>query len=120
MEVHARGPGHRAGPSPAQPGTAPAGLASLLPCTGLLLWNAPFLEPGRGSLLLLLEAAVASIPAALVAGEPFGLREAAGCLLILAAGVLEGWAELRPGRRQVAALAPYAPASVSDISRRND
>jgi hypothetical protein len=47
----------------------------------------------------------------LLAGEPFGLREAAGCLLILAAGALEGSAELRPGRRGVGALPPYAPAT---------
>jgi catechol 2,3-dioxygenase-like lactoylglutathione lyase family enzyme len=49
-----------------------------------------------------------------------GLREAAGCLLILAAGALEGWSELRPGRRQVGSLPPYAPATVSDLSRRDD
>ena len=88
-----------------------AALAWLLPVTWLLLWGARFLEPGRVSLLLLVEVAVAAISAALLAGEPFGLREAAGCLLILAAGALEGWAELRPGRREVAALPPYAPSA---------
>jgi drug/metabolite transporter (DMT)-like permease len=97
-----------------------AALGWLLPVTWLLLWGARFLEPGRVSLLLLLEVAVAAISAALLAGEPFGLREAAGCILILAAGALEGAAELRPGRRQVASLPPYAPASVSDISRSDD
>jgi len=97
-----------------------AALAWLLPVTWLLLWGARFLEPGRVSLLLLLEVAVAAISAALLAGEPFGLREALGCLLILAAGAFEGAAELRPGRRQVASLPPYAPAAVSDISRRDD
>ena len=61
-----------------------------------LLWGARFLEPGRVSLLLLLEVAVAALSAALLAGEPFGPREASGCLLILAAGALEGAAELRP------------------------
>ena len=60
------------------------------------------------------------VSAALLAGEPFGLRAAAGCLLILSAGALEGAAELRLGRRQVASLLPYAPASVSDISRRDE
>jgi len=88
-----------------------AALAWLLPVTWLLLWGARFLEPGRVSLLLLFEVAVAAVSAALLAGEPFGLREAAGCLLILAAGALEGWAELRPGRRAVGALPPYAPAA---------
>jgi drug/metabolite transporter (DMT)-like permease len=88
-----------------------AALAWLLPVTWLLLWGARFVEPGRVSLLLLFEVAVAAGSAALLAGEPFGLREAAGCLLILAAGALEGWAELRPARRRVGALPPYAAAA---------
>jgi drug/metabolite transporter (DMT)-like permease len=97
-----------------------AALVWLLPVTWLLLWGARFLEPGRVSLLLLLEVAVAAISAALLAGEPFGLREGLGCLLILAAGALEGAAELSPGRRQVAALPPYAPVPVSEDSRPDD
>jgi drug/metabolite transporter (DMT)-like permease len=88
---------------------------ALLPCTWLLLWGARFLEPGRVSLLLLLEVAVAAISAALLAGEPFGLREAAGCLLILAAGALEGAAELRPARRRLSALPPGTPGSPCDL-----
>jgi drug/metabolite transporter (DMT)-like permease len=96
-----------------------AALAWLLPVTWLLLWGARFLEPGRVSLLLLMEVAVAAVSAALLAGEPFGLREAAGCFLIVMAGALEGWSELRPCPRQVAPP-PYAPATVSDSSRRDD
>jgi drug/metabolite transporter (DMT)-like permease len=91
-----------------------AALAWLLPMTWLLLWGARFLEPGRVSLLLLLEVAVAALSAALLAGEPFGLREAMGCLLILAAGALEGMAELRPGRRIVRSLPSGAPAPAAD------
>jgi drug/metabolite transporter (DMT)-like permease len=72
-----------------------AALAWLLPCTWLLLWGASFLDPGRVSLLLLLEVAVTALSAALLAGEPFGVRETFGCLLILTAGALEGAAELR-------------------------
>ena len=94
-----------------------AALAWLLPCTWLLLWGARFLEPGRVSLLLLLEVAVAALSAALLAGEPFGLREAAGCLLILSAGALEGVAELRPARRPLSALPPGPPSSASDLRR---
>ena len=75
-----------------------AALAWLLPCTWLLLWGARHLEPGRVALLLLLEVAVAASSAALLAGEPFGIREAMGCLLILGAGAVEALAELRPGR----------------------
>jgi drug/metabolite transporter (DMT)-like permease len=97
-----------------------AALAWLLPVTWLLLWGARFLEPGRVSLLLLLEVAVAAISAALLAGEPFGLREAAGCLLIIAAGALEGAAELRPGHRPLTSVPPYPAATGSDLGRRDD
>ena len=86
-----------------------AALAWLLPLTWLLLWGARFLEPGRVSLLLLLEVAVAALSAALLAGEPLGLREASGCLLILAAGALEGAAELRPARRAALLTAVRRP-----------
>jgi drug/metabolite transporter (DMT)-like permease len=92
-----------------------AALAWLLPLTWLLLWGARFLEPGRVSLLLLLEVAVAALSAALFAGEPFGLREASGCLLILAAGALEAAAELRPARRALSALPPGAPSAAADF-----
>ena len=91
-----------------------AALAWLLPLTWLLLWGARFLEPGRVSLLLLLEVAAAALSAALFAGEPFGLREASGCLLILAAGALEGAAELRPARRPLSSLPSAAPSAPSD------
>jgi drug/metabolite transporter (DMT)-like permease len=91
-----------------------AALAWLLPVTWLLLWGAGYLEPGRVSLLLLFEVAVAALSAALLAGEPFGPREATGCLLILAAGALEGVAELRPGRRVVRSLPSGAPAPAAD------
>jgi hypothetical protein len=63
------------------------------------------------SLLLLLEVAVAALSAALLAGEPFGVREAAGCILILAAGALEGGAELRPALRRRSALPLAVPRS---------
>ena len=96
-----------------------AALAWLLPCTWLLLWGARFLEPGRVSLLLLLEVAVAALSAALLAGEPFGLREATGCLLILAAGALEAAAELRPTRHPISSVPPAVPASASDTADRD-
>jgi drug/metabolite transporter (DMT)-like permease len=94
-----------------------AALVWLVPCTWLLLWGARFLEPGRVSLLLLLEVAVAALSAALLAGEPFGLREASGCLLILAAGALEGAAELRPAGRALSSLPSAAPSTTTDLDR---
>jgi drug/metabolite transporter (DMT)-like permease len=92
-------------------------LAWLLPCTWLLLWGARFLEPGRVSLLLLLEVAVAAVSAGLLAREPFGPREAIGCLLILAAGAVEGAAELRPDRAPIGAVPPRPPTTASDLNR---
>jgi hypothetical protein len=88
--------------------------------TWLLLWGARFLEPGRVSLLLLFEVAVAATSAALLAGEPFGPREALGCLLILGAGALEGFAELRAARGPISALPPTAPGRPADLHPKAD
>ncbi len=63
----------------------------LLPTCLLLFWGARALPPGRASLLMLLEVAAAAATASLIAGEPFGIREASGCGLIVAAGLLEGF-----------------------------
>ena len=67
----------------------------LLPQTWLVIWGAARLDPGRVSILLLLEVATAAASAAILAGEPFGPREMAGCALIIGAGLLEGFAGLR-------------------------
>lgn len=61
----------------------------LVPVTWALLWGAARLDPGRLALLMLLEVVAAAVSAALLTDEPFGLREAAGCVLILLAGALE-------------------------------
>jgi drug/metabolite transporter (DMT)-like permease len=97
-----------------------AAIAWLLPVTWLLLWGARFLEPGRVSLLLLLEVAVAAVSAALLAGDPFGAREAIGCLLILTAGALEGAAELRPAAQACSALPSGAPGTAAGPDSRLD
>lgn len=68
---------------------AAAALLWLVPVTWALLWGAGRLDPGRLALLMLLEVVAAAASAALLVDEPFGLREAAGCALILAAGTLE-------------------------------
>ncbi len=74
-----------------------AGIAVLwlLPQTWLLIWGAERLDPGRVSLLLLIEIVVAAVSAALFAGEPFGWREFGGCVLILSAGAVEAYAQPR-------------------------
>lgn len=63
----------------------------LLPTCLLLFWGARALPPGRVSLLMLLEVVAAAVSASTIAGETFGAKEAAGCGLIMAAGLLEGF-----------------------------
>ncbi len=67
----------------------------LLPQTWLVFWGAARLDPGRVSIILLIEVVTAAASAAVLTGEPFGLRETAGCALIMGAGMLEGLAALR-------------------------
>lgn len=79
-------------PWPSVPAFATIAAVSLLwlvPVTWALLWGAARLDPGRLALLMLLEVVAAAASAALLTDEQFGLREAAGCILILAAGALE-------------------------------
>lgn len=90
------------GQVPMPPGLAgalpPAALVAalwLLPQTWLVFWGAARLDPGRVSIILLIEVVTAAASAAALTGEPFGLREAVGCALILGAGLLEGLAALR-------------------------
>ena len=61
----------------------------LLPQTWLLIWASGRLDPGRVSLILLLEIVVAAVSAAILTDEPFGWREGIGCLLMLGAGLAE-------------------------------
>jgi drug/metabolite transporter (DMT)-like permease len=84
------------GPEPALPPSpavllpvAAVALCWLMPITWAQLWGSARLDPGRLALLMLLEVVAAAVSAALLTDEPFGLREAAGCVLILAAGALE-------------------------------
>ena len=94
-----------AGPGPsgdamvhALPLAAAVGLLWVLPATWLLLWGAAHLDPGRVSILLMLEVIAAAVSASLLTDEPFGWREAAGCVLILSAGLVEALPDLRNRR----------------------
>ncbi len=66
-----------------------------LPLTWLMIWGAARLDPGRVTILLMLEVGVASLSAGLLTDEPFGWREVAGGLLILGAGALESYDQIR-------------------------
>jgi drug/metabolite transporter (DMT)-like permease len=72
----------------------------------LFLWGSAYLESGRVAIYLLLEVVGAVASASLLTNDPFGWREAVGCLLIVGAGLLEGLGELRRGRAPAALTAP--------------
>ena len=61
----------------------------VIPGTFESLWGPKFLNPGVVGLLFMTELVVGSVSAALWAGEPFGLREITGVVLILGASLLE-------------------------------
>jgi len=63
--------------------------ALALPAIFLTLWPANFLSPARLGVLLMSELVVGVASAALLAGEPFGMRELAGTGLIVLAGLVE-------------------------------
>lgn len=73
----------------ALPLAAAIALCGMLPITWLVLWGATHLDPGRVSILLLLDVVASTISAAILTDEPFGWREATGCVMILLAGLAE-------------------------------
>lgn len=68
----------------------------LFPMMALTLWPATILTPARLGLLLLSEVLVGVSSAAILAGEPFGLREITGSILIVAALLTEVLAKPDP------------------------
>ncbi|MGI9302784.1 MAG: DMT family transporter [Gammaproteobacteria bacterium] len=67
------------------------GLAAIwiFPIAWLTSYGASGIDPGRVSILLMLEVVIGLTTAALLTDEPFGLREIAGAALIVAAGLTE-------------------------------
>jgi drug/metabolite transporter (DMT)-like permease len=70
----------------------------------LFMWGSAYLESGRVAIYLLLEVVGAVVSASLLTAEPFGWREAVGCLLIVGAGLLEGLDELRRGKQSAVSI----------------
>lgn len=69
----------------------------ILPSMVLIIFGAQRLSPGRVGILLMTEAMVGAISAAVLTDEPFGAREAIGAALILSAGIVDIlWAHPKP------------------------
>ena len=67
----------------------------VLPGTYASLWGPKYLSPGIVGLLFMTEIVVGAISVALLAGEPFGIREFTGVFLIVGASMLEPLLTLR-------------------------
>ena len=67
----------------------------LVPITWALLWAAAHLDPGRVSILLMFEVVTAAVTATWLTDEPFGMRGFAGCVLIIGAGTVEAFDQMR-------------------------
>ncbi|MEZ4658151.1 MAG: DMT family transporter [Caldilineaceae bacterium] len=61
----------------------------LIPAMWGIYWGSRFVDPGRLGIVLQLEAVVGIGSAALLSGEPFGVREALGTVLVISAGLME-------------------------------
>lgn len=73
----------------------------VLPGTYASLWGPKFLSPGVVGLLFMTEIVVGAISVALLAGEPFGIREVTGVTLIAGAGMLEPLLSPRHARADI-------------------
>lgn len=73
----------------------PTGLLLFLPAGFATIYGPTVLNPGVVGLIFMSEVSVATLSAALFAGEPFGLRETAGVLLLTLAAVLEPFLSFR-------------------------
>ena len=87
-------PAELAGPVPAVSPTLVLSLivyalAMIVPINWLWLWSAKYLSPSRVSLIFSLEAVVGIATAALLAGEPFGWREALGSVLVVGSTLID-------------------------------
>ena len=67
----------------------------ILPGTYASLWGPKYLSPGVVGLLFMTEIVVGAISVAILAGEPFGIREITGVLFIAGASLLEPLLQMR-------------------------
>jgi drug/metabolite transporter (DMT)-like permease len=69
----------------------------LIPVMWGVYWGSRNVDPGRLGILLQIEAVAGITSAALLAGEPFGARQAIGAVLVIAAGLVEVIGNRRAG-----------------------
>ena len=81
------------GPAPAVTAQAAAIIAILAVLSVVsawgILWGARLISPGRAGLLLMMEVITGLASAAVLAGEPFGMTQTIGSMLIVAAALVE-------------------------------
>ncbi|HEX9769622.1 MAG TPA: DMT family transporter [Kiloniellales bacterium] len=77
------------------PWLVPVLLVIVVPGSFAAMWGAFHLNPGIVGLLFMTEISVGTATAAIWAGEPFGLREIIGIVLITSAGLAESVPDLR-------------------------
>jgi drug/metabolite transporter (DMT)-like permease len=65
------------------------GLIWLLPGLFMTLYGADHLSPGKVAIFLMVEVVIALASSTILLDEPFGMREAAGAILIIGASLLE-------------------------------
>ena len=63
----------------------------VIPVIWLTLYGASRIDPARVGIFLLLDVVIGAGTASLLAGEPFGVPEAVGAVLIVSAAFLEAW-----------------------------
>jgi drug/metabolite transporter (DMT)-like permease len=71
----------------------------LIPVMWGIYWGSRYVDPGRLGILLQIEAVVGIGSAALFAGEPFGIRQAIGAILVISAGLVEVMGNRRDATR---------------------
>ncbi len=71
------------------PWLVPVLIVLVIPSSFLVMWGARLLSPGLVGVLVMSEISIGAGSAAILAGEPFGIREITGVVLISAAGLLD-------------------------------
>jgi drug/metabolite transporter (DMT)-like permease len=85
-------------------------VAFLIPVMWGVYWGSRHVDPGRLGILLQIEAVVGIASAALLAGEPFGAREAIGAVLVVSASLVEVIASTRDTPADVAPPSERRPS----------